>query len=158
MKEVKNSKAIINKLASMPHFAPLKNHLFCKDFISLMMSEKEKNLIQRSFISKKIFYIITKHPSAYQSLNHDSSKKDIKFRINLYAKKYPHSDFSSIKDIKIFSKNYQSISEQKELEERKRINFIELSKANFKNNFSNNTHFKKFEELREIIKDARRRD
>ena len=159
MKKIKNSKTIINELLAIPHFIPLKTHFFCGYFINVMMSEKEKNLIDKSFISKQIFYIVTKHPSGYQTLNHDSSKKDIKFRINLYAKKYPSSDFSSLNDVKIFSKDYRKQKqEQNEDKEALKIPLIELSKANFKNNFSNKVHFQKFEELREMIKNANTRD
>lgn len=120
-----------------------------------MMSKQEQELIENIYIYKDVFYIIAKHPAAYQNLNHDSSKKNIKFRINLYAKTYPESNFALIKNIKIYSKNYRvekKIPLKNEIKTKNK--YIELAKPNFINHFAKPNLFASFEELRELIKNA----
>lgn len=155
MKKLKNSSFIIGELMSLTHYKPLRYMIFCKDFLASMMSKQEQELIENIYIYKDVFYIITKHPAAYQNLNHDSSKKNIKFRINLYAKTYPESNFALIKNIKIYSKNYRvekKIPLKKQIETQSK--YIELAKPNFINHFANPNLFASFEELRELIKNA----
>lgn len=151
-KRIKNSSAIINDLMSKSHYQPLKSLFFCKDFLNSFPPAKQR-LIARIYIKNHILYIITLHPAAFQELNHDSSKIYIKVLIKKYAQVYPLSEFSSIKELKIFTQKYNKTLENNENPTPKKP-YIELSLAKFKNKFENENLAKKFEELREIIKNG----
>ncbi|EAM0807905.1 hypothetical protein D4A59_00990, partial [Campylobacter jejuni] len=67
--------------------------------------------------------------------------------------KYPLSGFVDIKDIKIFSQKYTyAANKNKNDEKLSKNSYLELSKGEFKNCFKDKKLFKKFEDLRELIK------
>lgn len=151
-KRIKNSTAIINDLMSKSHYQPLKSLFFCKDFLNSFPPAKQ-SLIARIYIKNNILNIVTLHSAAFQELNHDSSKIFIKVLIKKYAQIYPLSEFSSIKELKIFTQKYNKVLENNENPTPKKP-YIELSLARFKNKFENENLAKKFEELRQIIKNG----
>lgn len=151
-KRIKNSTAIINDLMSKSHYQPLKSLFFCKDFLNSFPPAKQ-SLIARIYIKNNILNIVTLHSAAFQELNHDSSKIFIKVLIKKYAQIYPLSEFSSIKELKIFTQKYNKVLENNENPTSKKP-YIELSLARFKNKFENENLAKKFEELRQIIKNG----
>lgn len=150
IKMIKNASAVINELMDKPHYKPLKTLFFCKDFLNSFPSAK-RCLIAKIYVKNHILNIITLHPAAYQELNHDDSKIYIKFLIKAYGQKYPLSEFTDIKDIKIFSQKYTHAVNKND-EEPPKISYLELSKGEFKNNFEDEELFRKFEDLRELIK------
>ena len=149
-KTIKNTEAVINELILENHFKPLKNLLFCKDFLNFLPKTKSR-LISAIFIKNDILNIVTKNHTFYQELNHDDSKFYIKILIKKYAKEFPLSEFSNIKDIKIYVKRYEKALFKKE-DEKPIIPYLELSFGIFKNHFENKNLALKFEELRKIIK------
>ncbi|EAH5223259.1 hypothetical protein D8J52_08125, partial [Campylobacter jejuni] len=61
--------------------------------------------------------------------------------------------FVDIKDIKIFSQKYTyAANKNKNDEKLSKNSYLELSKGEFKNCFEDEKLFKKFEDLRELIK------
>lgn len=151
-KIVKNSSTIINELMSKSHYKPLKTLFFCKDFLNSFPLSKQR-LIAKIYIKNHILNIITLHSAAFQELNHDDSKNYIKILIKKYGQMYPLSGFLDIKDIKIFSQRYCNSWQYMENSLSKKP-YIELSLGNFKNVFENDILAKKFEELRQIIKNG----
>ncbi len=152
IKMTKNASAVINELMDKPHYKPLKTLFFCKDFLSSFPLAKQR-LIAKIYVKNHILNIITLHPAAYQELNHDDSKIYIKFLIKAYGQKYPLSGFVDIKDIKIFSQKYTyAANKNKNDEKLSKNSYLELSKGKFKNCFKDEKLFKKFEDLRELIK------
>ncbi|MCX2682524.1 hypothetical protein OQH60_01360 [Campylobacter sp. MIT 21-1685] len=147
---IKNSNSILNELMGKSHYKPLKNIFFCKDFIRLMLPDKRR-LIAKAFITNTTFNIMTFHTTGYQELNHDDSKFSIKLLLKQYAQAYPLSEFSCIKEVKIFSQRYTSLKQ--EVAKTEKV-FIELSLGKFKNPFRNENLAKKFEELRMLIKNG----
>jgi len=153
MKKIKNSNALINEIMSLPHYQPLKNSIFCKDFAKLL-DPKHQNLIAKIFIKNQILNIITLHTAGYQELNNDNTKNNIKFLIKIYAKKFPNSPFKEVNNVKIFSQLYTNLKQDTKKISKK--NFIELSLGSFKNHFENKKLFHKFEELRRQIQNGQR--
>ncbi len=151
-KIVKNSSTIINELMSKSHYKPLKTLFFCKDFLNSFPLSKQR-LIAKIYIKNHILNIITLHSAAFQELNHDDSKNYIKILIKKYGQMYPLSGFLDIKDIKIFSQRHCNSWQYMENSLSKKP-YIELSLGNFKNVFENDILAKKFEELRQIIKNG----
>ncbi|MBZ7963886.1 MULTISPECIES: hypothetical protein [Campylobacter] len=150
-KTIRNVSAIVNDLMSKSHYKPLKTLFFCKDFLNSLPPAKQR-LIARIYIKNDILNIITSHPAGFQELNHDNSKIYIKILIKKYAQVYPLSGFSNIKDIRVMTQKY-SFSVKKE-ENIKKNPYIELSLGCFKNTLENKVLANKFEELRQIIKNA----
>ncbi|MGH2267168.1 hypothetical protein [Campylobacter taeniopygiae] len=150
-KTIRNVSAIVNDLMSKSHYKPLKTLFFCKDFLNSLPPAKQR-LIARIYIKNDILNIITSHPAGFQELNHDNSKIYIKILIKKYAQVYPLSGFSNIKDIRVMTQKY-SFSVKKE-ENIKNNPYIELSLGCFKNTLENKVLANKFEELRQIIKNA----
>ncbi|TKX31797.1 hypothetical protein [Campylobacter estrildidarum] len=150
-KTIKNVSAIVNDLMSKSHYKPLKTLFFCKDFLNSLPPAKQR-LIARIYIKNDILNIITSHPAGFQELNHDNSKIYIKILIKKYAQVYPLSGFSNIKDIRVMTQKY-SFSVKNE-ENIKKNPYIELSLGCFKNTLENKVLAHKFEELRQIIKNA----
>ncbi|TKX32800.1 hypothetical protein [Campylobacter aviculae] len=151
-KMIKNVSAIVNDLMSKSHYKPLKTLFFCKDFLNSLPPTKQR-LIARIYIKNDILNIITSHPAGFQELNHDNSKIYIKILIKKYAQVYPLSGFSNIKDIKVFTQRYNYAQNKNENFISKKP-YIELSFGRFKNTFENKVLANKFEELRQIIKNA----
>lgn len=151
-KIVKNSSTIINELMSKSHYKPLKTLFFCKDFLNSFPLSKQR-LIAKIYIKNHILNIITLHSAAFQELNHDDSKNYIKILIKKYGQMYPLSGFLDIKDIKIFSQRHCNSWQYMENSLSKKP-YIELSLGDFKNVFENDILAKKFEELRQIIKNG----
>ncbi|MBZ7938226.1 MULTISPECIES: hypothetical protein [Campylobacter] len=150
-KTIRNVSAIVNDLMSKSHYKPLKTLFFCKDFLNSLPPAKQR-LIARIYIKNDILNIITSHPAGFQELNHDNSKIYIKILIKKYAQVYPLSGFSNIKDIRVMTQKY-SFSVKNE-ENIKKNPYIELSLGCFKNTLENKVLANKFEELRQIIKNA----
>ncbi|MBZ7937266.1 hypothetical protein [Campylobacter molothri] len=150
-KMIKNTSAIINDLMSKSHYKPLKTLFFCKDFLNSLPPAKQR-LIARIYVKNDILNIITSHPAGFQELNHDNSKIYIKILIKKYAQVYPFSGFSNIKDIRVMMQKYTFNVKNKE--NIKKSPYIELSLGCFKNTFENGILSNKFEELRQIIKNA----
>ncbi|HHW4059598.1 TPA: hypothetical protein ACUVM2_000700 [Campylobacter coli] len=150
IKMTKNASAVINELMDKPHYKPLKTLFFCKDFLSSFPLAKQR-LIAKIYVKNHILNIITLHPAAYQELNHDDSKIYIKFLIKKYGKMYPLSGFSDIKDLKIFTQKYNNIIKNNENFTAKKP-YIELSLGKFENKIENKILAKKFEEIRQMIK------
>lgn len=146
---IKSANTIVNELIAKSHYKPLRTLFFCKDFLNLMLPDK-RSLIAKVFVKNNIFHIITRHNTGYQELNHDDTKKNIKFLIKLYAKKYPLSAFDQICDLKIFTQRYNL--EVCNADKNTHYSYLELSKGEFKNCFEDEKLFKKFEDLRELIK------
>ncbi|WP_243832622.1 hypothetical protein [Campylobacter sp. US33a] len=113
------------------------------------MSPAHQNLIEKIFIKNTLLTIITKNPSGYQELNHDNTKKSIKFLIKIYAKENPLSPFEQIEEIKVFSRRY--LSEPKITSPIKQNTYLELSNGLFVNHCENPILFQKFENLRKAI-------
>ncbi|HEB7585246.1 TPA: hypothetical protein RZI69_000342 [Campylobacter coli] len=152
IKMTKNASAVINELMDKPHYKPLKTLFFCKDFLSSFPLAKQR-LIAKIYVKNHILNIITLHPAAYQELNHDDSKIYIKFLIKKYGKMYPLSGFSDIKDLKIFTQKYNNTIKNNENFTAKKP-YIELSLGKFENKFENKILAKKFEEIRQMIRNG----
>ncbi|EAI2843339.1 hypothetical protein ELL26_03515, partial [Campylobacter coli] len=100
-----------------------------------------------------ILNIVTLNSAAYQELNHDNSKIYIKVLIKKYGKMYPLSGFSDIKDLKIFTQKYNNTIKNNENFTAKKP-YIELSLGKFENKFENKILAKKFEEIRQMIRNG----
>ncbi|AJC86013.1 hypothetical protein [Campylobacter sp. RM16704] len=149
--KIKTSNDIINKLTN-DHYKPLKTFFYYKEFLSYF-SQNHQKMISKLFIKNDTLIILAKHHIGYIELNHDNTKKMIKSLIKSYVLAKPMSNFIKVKNIKILSDRNHII--QKNISN-KNQNFLELSEANFKNNIKNPLLHKKFEELRKIIKNARK--
>lgn len=153
MKKLKKTPEIVAELMKTHHYQPLKQMFFARDFVALM-SKAHQNLISKVLIKNDTLMILVKHPAAYQELNHDDTKKSIKVLIKIYAKANPLSEFERIKTLKIFTDRHFA-PPVKKTQKKQKNSFLELSKGEFKNSFSDETLFAKFEKLRETIKNAK---
>lgn len=151
-KIIKNTSAILNDLMSKSHYRPLKTLFFCKDFLNSFPPAKQR-LIARIYIKNHILNIVTLNSAAYQELNHDNSKIYIKVLIKKYGKMYPLCGFSDIKDLKIFTQKYNNTIKNNENFTAKKP-YIELSLGKFENKFENKILAKKFEEIRQMIRNG----
>ncbi|WP_291951004.1 hypothetical protein [Campylobacter sp.] len=111
-------------------------------------------MISKIFVKNNVLIILAKHHVAYIELNHDNTKKTIKNLIKNYTFAKPTSIFANVNTIKIFSD--RNFIQQKKAKTIQKKHFIELSNAIFHNNINNPILYKKFEELREIIKYAKK--
>ncbi|TQR31925.1 hypothetical protein DMB92_05975 [Campylobacter sp. MIT 99-7217] len=153
--QINTASSAIAQLMQKKHFTPLKNQIFYKDFLHVMMSASHQRLISKIFIHNYTLMILTKSSSGAQELNHDDVKFNLKFLIKLYAQKNPLSPFSSVKEIKIFmDRNFSKTLSVKNNPQKN--TFLELSNGTFKNPFENPNLAQKFEELRKAIKDAKK--
>lgn len=152
MKKLKKMPAVIAELMNTHHYQPLKKTLFAREFLALM-NKAHQSLISKVFIKNDTLMILVKHPAAYQELNHDDTKKSIKVLIKIFAKTNPLSEFERIKTLKIFTDRHFVPPPKKRKKTQK--NFLELSKGEFKNSFTDETLFAKFEKLRETIQNAK---
>ena len=153
MKKLKNTTTIIAELMKQHSYHPLKKMLFARDFLSLM-NPAHQGLISKILIKKDTLMILVKHSSAYQELNHDDTKKSIKYLIKIYAKTNPLSEFDKIKELKIFTDRH-FVQPIKKTQKKQKSSFLELSKGEFKNPFKDEALFEKFEEIRQAIKDEK---
>lgn len=152
MKKLKQTPAIIAELMGTHHYKPLKKIFFAQDFLRLM-NPAHQALISKIFIKNDSLMILVKHPAAYQELNHDDTKKSIKILIKIYAKANPLSEFECVKSVKILTD--RDFMPALKSGEKKQKFFLELSKGKFKNPFSNEILFEKFEKIRQAIKNAK---
>ncbi len=148
---IKNINTVINDLVNKPHYKPLRNLFFCKDFLNSFPPTKRR-LIAKIYVKNHILNIMTLHTAGYQELNHDDSKIYIKVLIKKYAHSYPLSGFSDINGIRIFSQRYADIGFNEKNIVKK--SYIELSLGLFKNTFEHTGLSQKFEELRQVIKNG----
>ncbi|CAM4124727.1 hypothetical protein [Campylobacter armoricus] len=151
--KIKTSNHIINELSNFSHYKPLKALFYYKEFLSYF-PKNHQQMISKLFIKNDTLIILAKHHIGYIELNHDNTKKMIKSLIKTYVLAKPMSNFIKVKNIRILSDRNYII--QKNVS-KKNKNFIELSEAKFKNDIENPFLYNKFEELREIIKNARSR-
>lgn len=149
MKKPRHIRAILAEMINQSHYNFLANTLYCKDFLNLL-SLSQQRLIHKIFIKNDILMIIVKSNAAYQELNHDNSKFNIKFLIKMYAKENISSGFDKIKDIKILTQIMPTKPIIKESEPKK-APYIELSDAQFKNNLQNKALYEGFEKIRGAI-------
>lgn len=153
MKKLKTMPAVTAELMKTHHYQPLKQMFFARDFVALM-SKAHQKLISKVFIKNDTLMILVKHPAAYQELNHDDTKKSIKLLIKIYAKANPLSEFERIKTLKILTDRHFA-PPVKKAQKKQKNSFLELSKGKFRNSFSDETLFAKFEKLRESILNAK---
>lgn len=152
-REIKTSNFIINKLIQSKHYKPLSVLFQYKEFFNLL-SVNHKQMISKIFVKNNILIILAKHHVAYMELNHDNTKKTIKKLIKHYTFAKPENIFANVETIKIFSdKNFIHQNTSKSTYKK---SFIELSNASFHNNINHPLLYKKFEELRKIIQDAKK--
>ncbi|AJC93902.1 hypothetical protein [Campylobacter volucris] len=149
--KIKTSCYIINKLTK--HYKPLNALFQYKEFLSLL-SANHRQMISKIFVKNNTLIILAKHHVAYMELNHDDTKKTIKNLIKHYTFAKAQSIFANINNIKILSDRNFIHQNQTNINPKK--HFIELSNAKFSNNITNPILHKQFEQLREIIKNARK--
>lgn len=152
MKKLKQTPTVIAELMRTHRYQPLKKIFFVQDFLRLM-NPAHQALISKIFIKNDILMILVKHSAAYQELNHDDTKKSIKILIKIYTKANPLSEFECIKSVKILTD--RDFMPALKSGEKKQKFFLELSKGEFKNPFSNEILFEKFEKIRQAIQNAK---
>lgn len=150
--KIKTTKYIINELSKLQHYKPLEFYFQYKEFLDLL-SPNHKMMIDKIFVKNHTLFIVAKHHIAYIELNHDNTKKTIKFLLKSYTNAKSLSIFQNIKEIKVFTNKYLKNNNTENL---KNKFFIELSCAKFNNNIKNPKLHEKFENIREVIKNARK--